>query len=1026
MKSKLFLGSTLVGIIVLLLTISGGFTQASIVSMNNKEVKTTVDYLIEDMSVIAGIDSAALVKLDLLGGPTPSIVTSPLFDNVVHWGFVLSDQDNFEPYLYRRPFRAPDNFSLVLEIKGSLGETGSLNKAMAVAEEFSLTYDITLTWSGALRNDISGNYIYIFTAGAESSDFTQMFGDIQGDINGGLVSYINSNDVTNSPVKALGFGVLTIEGEAIPVRFVYYVDPNAITGTTEFTLSTENLFGQDIQAFDDPTYLKYSILKFRFPYTINPQTITPETDNFAPQITGKMDWILTPPGGDPDPAMNYEVVYNIDHSVLVSSPRVHVNMGYNQTQLQHDGVLQMNYEVKNTGTEAAKNVTISYPLGPDFQAFINNKPNLWRLRDDVYVDESIHSDINVTVEVNFEGDLFAGYDNIYYDQILLSLDGWYVNKTDSTWVDWNDTLTNVVVKSDTAIFSVLGITGTITSTITLHNPDGLVNTLVAAAINFLAPIDLNDYAGGNWGDIFEDYKDALIDSAADAADTLFHMLYQEQSIFDPDYQDFELVSRMVGERIGERHREYFLETVIPNIDPDQTVNVSWALTNIPAQQMSFGAMRIEPIAVGDSYAIHLNTTQHTFEELMQMLLGFADAAGPLAAGRPLSFYDAYSDSWISVGARFKYSDAEGFEYFGFSNGINFQIADDEAVLNVHVELNSTGYKVGDPVGVSYSIKNEGNTVAANVNLYLFHGRMGADWQIRDPELFYVEEIGDIAPGQTITGTVDVLANTFLGIHPVYAVVEFDSDPGQGPLPVENWFTGDTAFFEGAAETHEIVLSNMDWALLLPKTEGRRPAFPQPILEIETNPIFYMYTDRPWEIEVELTITNAGEEPTTITVLQYYNMSELDLLSTSSTEGSVWNGSYLGMGLIRFENIRLEPGESVTITMRWMFLTSDGCYIPAAQIIYDSRFANELEGDINSEEGGAGGTMLMLLDGESQDTNEWEDYGASTSTGTSAGADIYTGGEEHTRRIGSMDLLYWSVAAILVTGTATIVKRRKKL
>ncbi|MHA1686502.1 MAG: hypothetical protein ACTSYD_08870, partial [Candidatus Heimdallarchaeaceae archaeon] len=161
------------------------------------------------------------------------------------------------------------------------------------------------------------------------------------------------------------------------------------------------------------------------------------------------------------------------------------------------------------------------------------------------------------------------------------------------------------------------------------------------------------------------------------------------------------------------------------------------------------------------------------------------------------------------------------------------------------------------------------------------------------------------------------------------------------------------------------------------------------------------------------------------VLQYYNVSELDLLSTSSTAGSIWNGTYLGMGLIRFENIHLAPGESVTITMRWMFLTSNGCYIPAAQVIYDSRYANELEGDIYGEQGGEGGQLLLSLDGQSQDTNEWEDYGASTSTGTSAGADIYTGGE-HTRRVGSLDVFYWSVAAILVTSTVTLLKKRKKI
>ncbi|MHA1853217.1 MAG: hypothetical protein ACTSUF_06830, partial [Candidatus Heimdallarchaeaceae archaeon] len=334
MKSKLILGSTLVGIAVLLLTISGSLTQASVASVNYNVLspKATPDFLREEMKVIAGIDSAAVVELNLVGGPEPSIVSSPLFDGVINWGFVLADQTAYEDYLYRRPFRAPDNYSLVLEISGTLGETGSLEKAFDIAAEFSLTYGITLTWSGATKNNVANTYVYVFSAGAENSDFTQILNEIQGDISEGLVSYITSDDITNSPVKALGFGVLNIKGFTLPVRLVYYVDTNAITGTTLFTLSTNNIFGEDIAPFDDPTYLKYSELKFRFPYTINPQSITPEPDNFAPQITGKMDWVLTPPAGVPRAPDNYEVVFNINHSALVSSPRVHVNMGYNQTK----------------------------------------------------------------------------------------------------------------------------------------------------------------------------------------------------------------------------------------------------------------------------------------------------------------------------------------------------------------------------------------------------------------------------------------------------------------------------------------------------------------------------------------------------------------------------------------------------------------------------------------------------------------------------------------------------------------------
>ena len=67
--------------------------------------------------------------------------------------------------------------------------------------------------------------------------------------------------------------------------------------------------------------------------------------------------------------------------------------------------------------------------------------------------------------------------------------------------------------------------------------------------------------------------------------------------------------------------------------------------------------------------------------------------------------------------------------------------------------------------------------------------------------------------------------------------------------------------------------------------------------------------------------------------------------------------------------------------------------------------------------------MQALDGQSQDNDDWEDYGQSTQTGTSAGADVFAG--EHTRRMGSIDALYWSLGAIFVTAVATTMKKKFK-
>ncbi|MHA1406156.1 MAG: hypothetical protein ACTSSG_02070 [Candidatus Heimdallarchaeaceae archaeon] len=1028
MKHKAILGSAVLGLTIILLTMSGTVTQAQISSMQAAgRMNLTVDPVyIEEMKITAGIDSAALIQLLLLG----IITTLADFTNVVNWLFVVSDQENYHPYLLRRPFKAPENATLILEIKGSLGTDGSLAKAVNIALAFRDHYNVGLMWSRAEKLD-NGNYLYFFSGGMQNSIFTTLTNEITSDITGGFASLMDASTISSSPVKAIIIGKGMIEGRSLPIRAIYYVDDNAITGTTEFTLSTAAMFGTTVTPMTG-LGLKYSILKFRFPYTINPTSITPRTDNFAPQITGKMDWILNAPWQLPRMGHDYVVSYTIDYSTLLSTPRVSVNMAYNQTMLNNDGRLQMDYTITNTGNEPASNIDISYPLSPDFLNFLANAPKLPDLRDDVSIDEGIYTEINGSILVTFSGDLFTGVDPQYYNQVVLVLKGWYTWNANGSWVDYDPLMTDVVVGTDSQVYSYGGFTGTVTTEARLSSPDGLSHTLVNIVTAFLANISLSSYAYTELPNLLSDYEAELWDATQKAGERLYNLLYTEVQTFVPDLMDFGYSERPVGEIGGEAITQFFLNKTIPYLAPNDTITISWALDNIPARDLIFGMMSPSLVNVGgEADAIQLTTIQETGYNLMRFLFGIADPPSGFSYSRPISYYDPWSNIWLSSGARFRYEDPQGFEYFGFSNGINLQIADDEAVLDVNVALNSTAYKVGDPITVNYSVENTGNVAAENVAIFLVHGRMGNDWQIADPDIFWVDSVASIAPGETYYGTANVLANSFLGIHPVYAVVYFDSDVGQDYTDdtdpdggYVNFGPGFFTYFEGAAETHQVVLSNMDWAMLLPKTQGRRPAFPQPVLDISVDAHIIVPDDAPWELEVTITITNVGDDVTHITAIQFYNATEMELKTKTSTKGSYVNATQYGMGVIVFQGITLAPGESVEIYMRWMFLTSSGCYVPGIQVIYDSRFENELGEDEIQGEGELQTPLVHAMNGQSQDEQDWEDYGQSTQTGSSAGADVFTGGE-HTRRLGSADALYWSLGAIFVTAVVFSFRRRFK-
>ena len=1035
MRKKAILGSALLGLTFILLTMSGSISQAAISTINsNLETQAMNPVFVEEMRVTAAIDDAAVVALDLVGGDLPVLASNPLFAHVKSWGLIASDQANYADYVLRRPFKAPDNATLLLEMNGGITPEDSLVQAVQVALLFDAEYGLDLMWTRAEALP-GGSYLYYFTGGMSVGIFTTLVNQIQDDVPEGLVSAIDATDVNTSPVKCILIGTLVVEDLITPIRGIYYVDTDAITGTTNFTLSTNNLFGEPLVPAIGP--LVYSTLKFRFPYTINPLSITPPADNFAPQITGKMDWNLNSPWMLASLGTNYEVVYNINHAELASSPRVSVNMAYDQDMLNNDGRLQMDYIVTNTGTEPATNVDISYPLGPDFLNFLATKPNLYQLRDDVTITDSYTNVIHGTVVMQFDGVLFpdVSYPDMVYEQDFLVLDEWYQNTTDMSMIDINPSTAgvDVVVKSDMITYDIAGQLGDVTTSVKLYSPNGIPTALINFCTSYLAPIDLPASNPTNVIDTFLAYTDSIVDAAQDTADYLFNLLYTEKSIFDPDLMDFSFSSRNIGE-IGDvdYRQEIFLNTTIPYLDIGESINVSWALDNIPAKDMHFGMMGIQPINIGASYpALQLSTIDRTGYQLLQFLFGVGDAVEPYLGdrfSRPLSYLERITGLWISAGARFSYNDPQGFQYYGFSNGINLQIADDEAVLNVHVSLNQTAYEVGDPVTVNYWIENTGNLPAENVVLGLYHGRMGNDWQIRDAELFWVDEIGTIdAGGEPYSSSADVLANSFLGIHPVYAVVSFVSDEGQ-TVGVEgkiDFAPGLVSTFTGAAETAQVILSNMDWGLVLPKTEDRRPAFPQPVIEIDVAVHFIIEEDKPWELELTITITNVGEERTHITAIQFYNATEMQLLTKSTGQGYTMNGTRLGMGVILFQGITLLPGESVVLQMRWLFLTSHGCYIPGIIVIYDSRYENELgdEGVVDTTPE-VDEPLVYALDGGAQEEEEWEDYGQSTQTGSSAGADAFAGGD-YTRKLGAEDVLFWSLSAIFVTAFAVKLNSKRK-
>ena len=151
---------------IIFLVLSSSTTQALVYS--SSAIGSTGEdgeLFIEEMKIIAGIESSALVKLNLFGGSSPLKVLASEFDDVLSWAFIVSDQAAYADYLLRRPFKAPDNATLLLEIDGSLGTDGSLNQSLRIAQLFDDHYNLELHWAGAASTEKS-NYLYVFSSGS--------------------------------------------------------------------------------------------------------------------------------------------------------------------------------------------------------------------------------------------------------------------------------------------------------------------------------------------------------------------------------------------------------------------------------------------------------------------------------------------------------------------------------------------------------------------------------------------------------------------------------------------------------------------------------------------------------------------------------------------------------------------------------------------------------------------------------------------------------------------------------------------
>ncbi len=1009
----------------------------------------------EFLTVIAGIDDAALVQISTFGALAESdypITIGSELSSALAWTFYVVDQSDYASYLVRKPLEAPDGAVLAIVYPNIAG-----TKAMALqaASLFEAEYSITLYPMGVFESP--SQKVYMFVGGDASTLMGSMLDDVIGFGSSGFNGLVDKTTVSNAPVKAAGYGAISINmgmGPAKKVSFqgVMYVDANAITGTgtdaDPFVLSTQSLFGQAISPRTD-SFL--SRVRFNFPYVISvvPNGIIPaQTTNPVPQLTGSFIWDLKHPNNalSLGSQADMKVIFTVPANGISQFPMVRGNLFIDNSKLNVDNTLDVNVVLENLGNAEAKNIEVAHPLGDALSFLVSQDIKARVLKQGIGFDSGVLN-ANLSLQVDLSGSI---QDGTYFYQKLIQLMGWYVNTTDSSLLDW-DYSNN---QQNVLTIDLAGGAGILT--FTLKSDQGMPTFVVNAISSALSDVfsgyspSLTDIASG---DIFGGRGAEMFFSTVNSTYwAIQNQYYEEKSFFNLDAGNFTVETTTIAPGTPYERDEVVLRASVASLAPGENVTLNWKLTDVPGSIDRFvlpevsAATYFQPTSGGGGYNatfVKIAGGDYGADDLFRYVfyhVGFSGRFATLPAvpdDMKLWMPETDVEAQLSVGGVFSYEDANGFGYFGLTNGVNFQYGDDEAVLVTKLQANGTIFNPGDGVKFTAEIENTGDAAASDVTVYFYHAQLDRGWRLRRISLMGSVTAPDITAGGTATVEFETVANSYLGFHPVFAVVEFTSEAGQPAKEIVNFAnTSDPLYWADGGETKQFTISNLIGGLLQ-GTGGRQPAFPQPnivqetqVSEVDTDTNQFTYT---------ITVRNDGDAASNVTIVQYFNQTEVSFVSATVSGGGTGSVD-TSEAMYRYETdqILLEPGDSVTVTITFELLVSYDIVLPPVIVVYTSLYESELgdrpvTGLPGFKSGGGGGTGLLGLNAEAAATGSAEeqatgksDYTAYSSS-TSVGANIATQntqGDVRGRQLftGSNEL---ALVAILGTAGLAFLKRRKR-
>ncbi|MHA1442652.1 MAG: hypothetical protein ACTSPK_12450, partial [Candidatus Heimdallarchaeota archaeon] len=484
------------------------------------------------------------------------------------------------------------------------------------------------------------------------------------------------------------------------------------------------------------------------------------------------------------------------------------------------------------------------------------------------------------------------------------------------------------------------------------------------------------------------YNDQVVPGAD--FDTIFEFIYEEETFLYLDQGDFDVVQDGDG--------NWVLETTIDRLNVSDTVTKEFSIKNIPTGNTTFYN---EPVEISPGvYQMTPNTTVD-WEEYITVLLRIFGSTLHIPEDQQ-TITNLFPEP-VS-GSSFYYEDIHDKEYMGFTNGMVYQVYDNEAVVvgKLTLDPNAFGdkvYRFDEQVNYTLELTNIGDTDAIDINYHLWHAFVTDTHDIE-----YVRPIPEtngalplLQQGETVLINITSTARTRIGLHPVFAIFNYTSDepeidPRDNPAnippvlqqilleafennPILMLIALTDAYNEPIFSTidHPAVFSSMDFGIVLPPLgkEGLlEPSYPTPEVEVVTELIYDGTLSLGDEIVLRCSVTNVGDEPTNIIFIQRIpsTLTPLEQTLSVTVEGVPYTDFdvawaprtmfSMGVGIvadtissIRDANgIPLGVNETIVleVTLRVNTRQTAAVFIPPTEIRYRSEFDMAETNGINEE------------------------------------------------------------------------------